>query len=269
MDIFQKIHNYEVQQFLLSQLNKNAPLPITKIEKSWLKEMINRSDAVNYLTSETLGKLSEVLSHIDSLDSDCYVEEKRMIKSIYSATRYYRTLRDAILTQSCISIDYRLNDGEIRSEDIGIPWRLEFSLTRNEWYLLWCRDAEAVAMTVTPFRNITAVNSVIPHENYVERIQQLADVVHKSKKELQFFIQHQYNKERHRIFRIFSCFEKNINYDKEIDTYSMNVYYFVDDESYLIAKLRMLGKKVTVTGPADLLEVYISKVKAALDRYIE
>ncbi|MNC15761.1 hypothetical protein D3C75_635900 [compost metagenome] len=49
-----------------------------------------------------------------------------------------------------------------------------------------------------------------------------------------------------RILYAFSCFEKEVRYDGEKDTYFISLSYLGNEGEYVLSKMRFLGKRVRI-----------------------
>ncbi len=76
-----------------------------------------------------------------------------------------------------------------------------------------------------------------------------------------------YNRELSRILYAFSCFEKDVAYLDESDTYRINVSYLSDEREYVLSKIRFLGKRVRVIQGEQLKKRMYESTTKALARY--
>lgn len=64
------------------------------------------------------------------------IEKARsMEKQVYHPL--LRTLRRLIMDKNGIRITYEIKGGRIKADHSGLPYKLEYSMVKREWYLLW------------------------------------------------------------------------------------------------------------------------------------
>ena len=153
MPLFEKIHNHTLQRVLLSE---KIATPLTLMEKGWLKRLLAEPAAGDLLSPSLLAKLQDLLKDEVPFPCTTDVEEKGRSTVRYAASSpILKKLQTAIREHRGIRLDYVLGSGEEHSADPAFPQRLEFSLVRQEWYLLWLRLVpEASRPYATPLRNI-------------------------------------------------------------------------------------------------------------------
>lgn len=78
-----------------------------------------------------------------------------------------------------------------------------------------------------------------------------------------------YNGEMSRILYAFSCFEKEVEYVQEADTYRITLTFQADECEYVLSKIRFLGKRVKVVQGSRLISRMKETTAKALARYEE
>lgn len=78
-----------------------------------------------------------------------------------------------------------------------------------------------------------------------------------------------YNGEMSRILYAFSCFEKEVEYVQEADTYRITLIFQADECEYVLSKIRFLGKRVKVVQGSRLISRMKETTAKALARYEE
>ena len=76
--------------------------------------------------------------------------------------------------------------------------------------------------------------------------------------------------ERHaleRLFRLFSYYQRELDYDKNTNTYTLKVYYYDFDQNALMHNLLSAGHLITVIEPEEPRQEMIRKIRDSLDRY--
>ncbi|WP_051541103.1 hypothetical protein [Caldalkalibacillus mannanilyticus] len=155
MNLFEKIHNYQI----LSRLEKSNTYLLTSLEKSWLKTMLNHPDAPYFFSQDTLEKLRVYLDPYEKLPLDELFLEKAKSKEENRHHPFLSPLREIILKKNFVRLTTRTRTDRIFREQIGAPYKLEYSLTKKQWYLLWLHPKRKSVIS-TPLRLIQLAEEV-------------------------------------------------------------------------------------------------------------
>ncbi|CAM4442001.1 WYL domain-containing protein [Paenibacillus tarimensis] len=263
MSLFEKITNYGI----LARLQESGVVPVTTHERSWLKTMLQHPAAADAFTPGTLEKLRQLLS-----DSEAPQLAGMLIEKAGSAEKqvYHpliRRLRSLIRSDQGIRISYRIKDGSLHEEHCGYPYKLEYSMVKREWYLLWYRFRPRSFMA-TKLDNIVSVsgNSLAPDkaEAYAATVRKLLD---SRIRHAVIEVIPEFNNELSRILYAFSCFDKSVTYQESSDTYRIRLSYLADESEYVLLKIRFLGKRVRAAENAHLQARMRETAAKALARY--
>ncbi|MFD0715386.1 WYL domain-containing protein [Paenibacillus sp. GCM10027626] len=270
MNLFEKIFNYQI----FSRLEGSQAYFLTTPERSWLKSMLNHPAAADAFLPETLAKLRTLLqeerTNEDQLDFTQHLAEKgRSIeKQVYHPL--LRPLRRMILTGGSARLSFKLKNGQLRTEQPCFPYRLEYSMVKREWYLLW-KHLRSRALMLTKLANITALeadNSLLAAvKPPVELAAEISSMLESRKEQVIIEVVPRYNSELSRILYAFSCFEKSIDYDAAADTYRIKLIYFGDEGKYILTKIRFLGLRVRIVENNRLRWRMLDSATKALARY--
>jgi len=265
MNLFEKIFNYQV----MSRLDDSGTFTVTSHERAWLKTMLAHPAAAAAFTEETLAKLERLLADEASLDlAEGFVEKaKNAEKQVYHPL--LRPLRRLISNRSAFRLTHRIKDGSTYNEQPGFPYKLEYSMVKKEWYLLW-HHLDHRAFMSTRLHHIVSVTeqpiSAAEAEQLAERI---AAVLESRKETAAIEVIPAYNGELSRILYAFSCFEKEVAYAADTDTYTISLTFQSDESEYVLLKLRFLGKRVRVIESDKLRQRMLESSSKAAARYGE
>ncbi|MDK8182041.1 WYL domain-containing protein [Paenibacillus sp. UMB4589-SE434] len=263
MNLFEKIFNYQV----LSRLEDSGTFMITSHERAWLKMMLDHPAAVEAFTAETLDKLCSLLEQDQRMDTRDHLLEKAKSTEGQVYHSLLRSLRRHITNKSGICLTYQLKRGQVQSEQSGLPYKLEYSMVKREWYLLWYHLRHRAFMS-TRLKNIITVSAEpIPPEKAERILAHVARTLDSRKTDVVIEIVREYNQELSRILYAFSCFEKDVAYDEEQDTYRVRVCLPGDEMEFLLSKIRFLGKRVRVIEGSYLKRRMLEASTKALERY--
>ncbi|MCA0757045.1 WYL domain-containing protein [Paenibacillus sp. N4] len=263
MNLFEKIFNHQI----LSRLEDSGTFMVTSHERAWLKTMLEHPAAADAFTADTLDKLRSALEPDPVMDISLHLMEKArsMEKQVYHPL--LRPLRRHIMNKTGIRITYEIKGGRVKTGHSGFPYKLEYSMVKREWYLLWHHIRHHAFMS-TRLKNIHSVEAEPIKPWAAESIlKKLGETLDSRKSEVVIEIVRAYNAEMSRIMYAFSSFEKNVEYDTENDTYRVRVCTLGDEMEYLLSKLRFLGKRVRVVEGPYLKKRMLESSTKALERY--
>ena len=263
MNLFEKIFNHQI----ISRLEDSGTFMVTSHERAWLKTMLGHPAAADAFTPDTLNKLRSILEPDLLMDTSHHLIEKARIieKQVYHPL--LRTLRRHIKNKTGIRLTYGLRNGRVNTDHSGLPYKLEYSMVKREWYLLWYHTRHHAFMC-TRLQNIHSVTEETIAPSTTESIlKKLENTLESRKTEVVIEIVRGYNAELSRILYAFSSFEKNVEYDAESDTYRVRVSLLGDEMEYLLSKIRFLGKRVQVAEGDYLKKRMLESSTKALERY--
>jgi predicted DNA-binding transcriptional regulator YafY len=263
MNLFEKIFNHQV----ISRLEDSGTFMVTSHERAWLKTMLEHPAAADAFTADTLHKLRSALEQDQIMDSSLHLIEKArtLEKQVYHPL--LRALRRHIMNKTGITITYEVKGGRVNSDHSGFPYKLEYSMVKREWYLLWYHTRHHAFMST----RLKKIHSVAPESidlSAAESIlKKIGNTLESRKSEALIEVGRVYNAELSRILYAFSSFEKNVEYDTENDTYRVRIFLLGDELEYLLSKIRFLGKRVRVVEGDYLKKRMLEASTKALERY--
>jgi hypothetical protein len=262
MNPFEKIFNYQ----MLTRLDESNAFALTTQERVWLKTLLAHPSADNAFTPITLGKLRGLLEEEASTDIRDIIIEKAKSREKHVYHSMLRSLRRNIAQGFGSHISYRLKNVGLRNQ-FGLPLKLEYSMVKREWYLLWYSTRGRMLMS-TRLDNIISVDTVELPEDRAKSLHRRASVLLENRKQRAVIeVIRTYNEELSRILYAFSCFDKTVSYDEQSDLYHINVMYPADEGEYLLSKIRFLGLRVRVVEDDYLKRRMWESSSKALARY--
>lgn len=265
MNLFEKIFNYR----MMAQLDEHGALAVTAQERRWLLMMLEHPEAAAAIQPDTLDRLRQCLGASDEQPAPI---RTIIVEKAGSATSslYHpllRTLRQLIVKKSGIKLLYARKDGTLLPRQAGVPYKLEYSMVKREWYLLWYNRRTRTLMS-TRLRSIHGVEEMPVSEPFFnEAAASLCRQLEKRMQHATVEIIPAYNKELSRILYAFSCFDKQVQYDELSDTYTIKLTFLGDETEYVLSKLRFLGLRVRVTDHPYMKLRMREAAQKALARY--
>lgn len=263
MNPFEKIFNHQI----ISRLDDSGTFMVTSHERTWLKTMLEHPAAKEAFMPETLDKLRSILEPDPVMEISPHLVEKArsLEKQVYHPL--LRPLHRLIMNQTGIRITCETKQGRIGGDQPGLPYKLEYSMVKREWYLLWLHARKHALMST----RLSKIHTIAPEPidpSLAERLlNKLGNQLDSRKSEIVVEIVPTYNEELSRILYAFSSFEKKVEYDADKDTYRVGVTLFGNETEYFLSKLRFLGKRVRVIQGDYLKKRMLETSTKALERY--
>jgi hypothetical protein len=264
MSLFEKIYNHQI----LSLLEDSGAYMITSQERSWLKTMMGLPAASEAFTPSTLLKLQSILHTEIIIDTVAIIEKARSVESqIFHP--HLRTLRRLIMAGSSLTMKGVSKGGKYYDDRIGFPYKLEYSMVKRSWYLLWYPLTHK-ALISTKLEHIQFVEACEISKEQTDLIRsRIEATLEKLKQHAVLEVGRPYNPELSRILYAFSCFEKEVEYDSANDIYSIRLTFANNEAEYVLSKLRFLGKRIRVVEGEHLKRRMLESANRALARYVE
>lgn len=264
MNLFEKIFSYQ----LTSALEEHGTYTLTTQERIWLKTMLAHPVAREALSPDLIAKIIDSIPEEQQLLFQPVLVEKAGSHQHHMYHTLIQPLRKSIRQQQCVSIRYENKHGQSTGDQPAVPWRLEFSMVKREWYLIWYNLRSQVAMTTRLIR-ITQIKALpdieISQYNQIQQYMEQKATANQHQALIQ--ILPQYNIELTRILHAFSCFDKQVTFNEDTQTYHIHLVFDGSETHYILSKLRSLGKRVIVLENDYLQWRLFDASTKALSRY--
>ena len=262
MNPFEKIFNYQI----LSRLEDSGAFMVTAHERGWLKTMLEHPAASIAFAPETFLKLQQLLERDHTIDTDGLLHKAASKeRQVYHSN--VRPIRQAIANKSMLRLSYSNKNKRTHSEQECFPYKLEYSMVKREWYLLWYHAGNRMLMS-TKLQHITGFQEQACEAEYYGQLRaNIHALLEKRSISADIRVMREYNGELSRILYAFSCFEKEVSYDAENNEYSIRLHFSSSDSDYVLSKTRFLGKRVRIIGSEQLRSRMLESATKALSRY--
>jgi predicted DNA-binding transcriptional regulator YafY len=262
MNLFEKIFNYQI----LSRLEDEVLL-ITGQERAWLKTMLQHPAAKEAFAPETLEKLESLLAEEATLPVVGAITEKARSREKQLYHPLIRRLRRMIAGRTGAKLEVGTKGGGVIRCEPAIPYKLEYSMVKREWYLLWYHWRGRRMMS-TRLDKIVSLEEVELKQEQAERCAaEIEDWLARQRQHARIEVVPAYNGELSRILYAFSCFEKEVSYDDEKNTYHIRLTFSSNESEYVLQKLRFLGRRVKVVEGERLRRRMLETAVKSLARY--
>lgn len=262
MNPFEKIFNYQI----LSRLEDSGTFMITTHERGWLKTMLEHPAAAEAFLPETLDRLQLMVEQDQTIDRDGLLH-KAASKESHIYHPYIRPLRKAISGKQLLQLSFSMKDRRISLKQDCFPYKLEYSMVKREWYLLWYHIRNRMLMS-TKLQKITEMEpQAHTAEDYEWLASKAASLLKKRSSSATIRVVPAYNGELSRILYAFSCFEKEVSFDEECGEYTIRLFFSGGDIEYVLSKTRFLGKRVRILESEHMRRRMLESATKALGRY--
>lgn len=263
MNPFEKIFNYQI----LSRLEDSGTIMITASGRSWLKTMLQHPAAIEAFSDETWNKLSHILEQDQTVSINEHLLQKAPSKETHVYHPFIKHLRQAIMNKSLVHLSYETKDGSVYNEQQGLPYKMEYSMVKREWYLLWYRPSSRMMMSTKLQKLVEVREQPCTSEAYEQMIARATALLEKRKASVNIRVVKEYNQELSRILYAFSCFEKEVCYLADKNEYTIRLSFANNETEYVLSKTRFLGKRVHITDNEQMQRRMLESATKALGRY--
>ena len=254
-------------ELYLSKLNSPLMVPLSNLERSYLKALLTDSRIGLFLEPEQLESLLEMLSSVAPLwkPEQFYYYDRFADGDPYDDEQYrrnFRTLLHAQKNRQYVDIDYNAPNGN-RVHHHYVPARLEYSVKNDRFRLLALKQSGNGKMRLE-ILNIARMQSVNAIEKTLSSSTSLNTLIRGSyyKEPLRLRIVNERNA-LERAMLHFANYEKNTTKIDE-KTYECLIYYNQNMETELLIEVMSFGPMLTVLGSKKFLAL----LKARLQRQV-
>ncbi len=250
------------------------PLPIrfTKIEKSWLKALLEVPDIKMVLSDETFAKLQKELYGFDSPIKSEYFELTNTIKlaDIALENNYeknFRILLDALIQEKPVRYSNTDKKGNIYENMLALPVAIEYSMRDSRFRISMYSidDKRPVMANIFTLSDLRIVDEEV-------------DIDRETAKRLLF--EQRYSEEpvvlevtdvKAAMERSFMCFSGMERTARSLgnNKYEIRLNYYLFEEENLIRNIISLGPYVKVISPQRITDEIVKRVIKSINMYNE
>ncbi|MGN7411221.1 WYL domain-containing protein [Paenibacillus sp. SAF-068] len=263
MNLFEKMFNYQ----MMTRLNETGLFTWTSQERAWLRMMLNHPAAREALSTVTLNKMHNMLNGEQDLNLQDYLTEKAKSEENSVSHPLLRRLRLIILQRQGFRLIGRVRNGRTSQDELGFPYKLEYSMVKKEWYVLWYAPRIDTLMSTKLHSIVSVEDQPVEPDTASGYIARIATITEKRKTTITIEVLPEFNQELSRILYAFSCFEKQVEYMEPQQTYRIELTVPRNEMDYVLSKMRFLGKRVRIADHMVLRERMSETAAKALARY--
>jgi len=253
----------------IKEANKPAvPVRLTKVEKAWLKNMLEDKRVRILLRASTIEKLKGALKDFDGPLISEIIDITNMSKlpepeDGEQFEENFRRLLKAISEGKAVKYSNRDRNGNEYRHKHALPIRLEYSLKDGRFRVSMYSLEENRSIMA----NIFNMTDIEIEENRKPEISRAAVI--------KLLHEHKYSKEpivlevtdkKSAMERCFMSFSELERYSRclEKDKYELKLFYYTFEEEEIIRKILSLGPYVKVVSPEGIREEIIRRIRLAV-----
>lgn len=267
----QLIHNWNLlehtEEGYLSKIDNLEVLPLTMLQKRWLKAILSDARIGLFLDCSQMNVLNSYLDMVEPLflPDDFYYYDRFQDGDDFSSPEYvshFRTILKAIHQKQYVTIRYCSRKGN-RTTSTCLPCRIEYSAKNDKFRVLALSDKSSKKQRIEMI-NISRIDSAM-----------LTDQTYGSDINLEEALRTSYYKEpvkllittkRNTLERTMLHFA---NYEKQTkklddDTYECSIYYNNLMETELLIEILSFGPTIKVLSP----DSFLAQVKERIHRQL-
>lgn len=246
-------------------LRHTPMMPLTSLQKSWLKSLLEDPRFALFFTDEQLALLTQVLDGVpplyhpsDFLYFDQYSDGDRF--QLDSYRRHFRMILDGIQTRQALRISYYSGKGRTL-EHTYLPCRLEYSPKDAKFrlYALYRKKNGRFRVDLLNIGRILRIVETGFHSPDSIDIDSYLETCLCSQPAVL-----EISNERNALERTmlhFSCYQKKVERLGETGKYRCSIYYDKTRETELLIQVLSFGPVVKVLGPENFLRQVRERVE--------
>ena len=248
-----------------SSLTSNVKLPVTALEKAWLKSLLEDKRIALFLSEDQISPLREYLKDVAPIFSqeDFYYYDTFLDGDDYKSEDYvnnFRMIVESLKKKKLVTISMESGKGN-RVTGNYLPCKLEYSSKDDKFrvYAARVRYNKIVTYAIINLGRISKIE--LSEEVFLGEVNLDGYMANNKCKEPVVI---EISKERNAVERCmlhFASYEKRTEYDEAADKYVCYIYYDKKDETELLIRILSFGPVIRVLGPEEFLGLVKERVK--------
>ena len=248
------------------------PIPVrfTKIEKAWLKALLEKDGVRMILGKEPFEKLQKEIGEFDSPIRDEYFEMTNIIKlpAITDQEAYeknFKIILDALAQEKPIRYNNTDRNGNVYYNKLALPVSIEYSMRdgrfRTSMYSI--DDNRPIMANIFTLSDLR----VVDEEVGIDREEAKKLLFEQKYSEEPVILE--VTDKKAAMERCFMCFSgmERTSRDLGNDKYEIRLNYYLFEEENLIRSIISLGPYVKVISPQKISDEIVRRVKKSISLY--
>ena len=248
----------------ISKIDNLEVLPLTILQKSWLKAILLDKRIGLFLDEAQKNTLEHYLIGVEPLfqTEDFYYYDQFKDGDDFSSPEYishFRTILDAIRKKQAVAIRFSSHRGN-DVHHIYYPCRIEYSAKNDKFRLLaiYQKNPEKQRIETINLSRIESISLVDKHSDKDTTLEELLKSVY-YKEPVRIAITNRRNALERAMLHFANYEKQTIKLDKE--HYECLIYYNSNMETELLIEILSFGPTIKVLGPEDFLSKIKERVK--------
>ena len=254
----------------ISKVSDGFYVPLTKLQRSYLKAILLDEKIQLFLTQEQLTTLQDYLSDVVPLwqPEDLYYFDRFEDSDDYASETYklhFQRILQATKTHQYVDILYHSRSGNLVHHTC-LPCRLEYSIKNDRFRLLALKDHTRRDATVEIF-NLNRMEEITLLEQTVSKPPNLNRCLKRSyaPEPVSILIWNERNALERAMLQ-FANYEKNTTKLDE-NTYQCLIYYNKSVETELLIEVLSFGPMIQVVGNDEFLKLVKERLRMQYERF--
>lgn len=248
-----------------SALSHLPPLPLTELQKRWLKALLSDRRIRLFLSDEEMVRAEEMLTGIQPLylQEDFHYYDRYGDGDDYDSLQYqenFRLILSSLEENQALFIAYEGKKGEHVTYET-LPCRLQYSSKDDKFRLLSLQYSHG-GFNRELILNLARVRACHRSKRKVNNGRRSGRFRNEQKAQEPVLIE--ISGERNSLERCmlhFAKYEKHTEYDNERKCYLCSIYYHQADETELLIDILSFGPVIRVLGPEPFLSLVRARVR--------
>lgn len=249
---------YQKQDGILrSNLSTDFYVPLTDLQKSYLKAILLDDKIKLFLSDEEIRNITAAFADVEPLytPEDFYYFDRFSDKDDYEDLDYrkhFQTLMAAIRNHEYLDILYESRP-QHQTHHIYLPCRLEYSI-KNDRFRLLAVDSRLKTPRVETL-NLNRIKDIMPTNETVKCLPDISQILQRSyyREPVQIIIKNRRNALERAMLQ-FANYEKSTRKIND-DTYECLIYYNKKMETELLIEILSFGPMIEVVGNDAFLQL--------------
>lgn len=253
----------------ISKLANIPDMPLTKLEKTWLKAILQDKRAKLFLSEPELCLLSEKLGAEPPLyrknDFSCF--DCCLDGDAYDEPRYqdiFRQILAALQIKKPLKINFTSGKGK-KSYGQYVPLKLEYS-EKDDKFRVYCAQIRPGKSYNYAIINLARITRISPSAELCTQAFELESWFEKKRVKKPLVVE--ITNERNALERFmveFSAYEKSSEFDEATGKCIAQIYYQQYDETEILIKVLSFGPTIKVISPTTFVEQIKQRVQKQMN----
>lgn len=250
---------------LISNLLNIPFMPLTLLEKRWIKSVINDEKALLFIDKSDIDAINQKLQNIQPLYLKKYfhyfdIHNDGDNFSDINYIRHFRLILNAVKQRSIIEIDFISRKNNLISHRY-LPFRIEFSAKNNKFrvYVAQMKGNYTYRIGVI---NISRITNIRPTDNIYFEPADMKRIFKscQSPEPIHITIFPQRNAVERFMMEFADC-KKKTEYDKNTGVCQALLYFDTQNETEILIKLLSFGPVIRIDSPEYFTELFKKRIK--------